>query len=305
MDTKMIEYILTIAEHKSIARAAEELYLTQSALNQQLLKLEKELGAPLFIRTRNHWELTDIGKLYVENSRQILQIKKQTYTQIEDMAKHWNGTITIGLTPERGIQMFTSIYPAIHAEIPDAIFQPLEAGVKTQVRMLDANQLDIGFQTIFERQYKHLVYSSILYEPFYLCVPKSHPLAYSDTLDPADYPLISLSEFKDDLFTLVKKTSTMRTVIDHLFDAAGFKPKLLFESTSMRTMQRLAANGECCSIIPRCYAVANDNIAYFTLGPDAGWELAAVYAQNHYLNRAARDFIRMASDYWRGHLYID
>lgn len=301
----MIEYILTIAEHKSIARAAEELYLTQSALNQQLLKLEKELGAPLFIRTRNHWELTDIGKLYVENSRQILQIKKQTYTQIEDMAKHWNGTITIGLTPERGIQMFTSIYPAIHAKYPDAIFQPLEAGVKTQVRMLDANQLDIGFQTIFERQYKHLVYSSILYEPFYLCVPKSHPLAYSDTLDPADYPLISLSEFKDDLFTLVKKTSTMRTVIDHLFDAAGFKPKLLFESTSMRTMQRLAANGECCSIIPRCYAVANDNIAYFTLGPDAGWELAAVYAQNHYLNRAARDFIRMASDYWRGHLYID
>ena len=305
MDTKMIEYILTIAEHKSIARAAEELYLTQSALNQQLLKLEKELGAPLFIRTRNHWELTDIGKLYVENSRQILQIKKQPYTQIEDMAKHWNGTITIGLTPERGIQMFTSIYPAIHAKYPDAIFQPLEAGVKTQVRMLDANQLDIGFQTIFERQYKHLVYSSILYEPFYLCVPKSHPLAYSDTLDPADYPLISLSEFKDDLFTLVKKTSTMRTVIDHLFDAAGFKPKLLFESTSMRTMQRLAANGECCSIIPRCYAVANDNIAYFTLGPDAGWELAAVYAQNHYLNRAARDFIRMASDYWRGHLYID
>ncbi len=305
MDTKMIEYILTIAEHKSIARAAEELYLTQSALNQQLLKLEKELGAPLFIRTRNHWELTDIGRLYVENSRQILRIKKQTYTQIEDMAKHWNGTITIGLTPERGIQMFTSIYPAIHAKYPDAIFQPLEAGVKTQVRMLDANQLDIGFQTIFERQYKHLVYSSILYEPFYLCVPKSHPLAYSDTLDPADYPLISLSEFKDDLFTLVKKTSTMRTVIDHLFDAAGFKPKLLFESTSMRTMQRLAANGECCSIIPRCYAVANDNIAYFTLGPDAGWELAAVYAQNHYLNRAARDFIRMASDYWRGHLYID
>lgn len=301
----MIEYILTIAEHKSIARAAEELYLTQSALNQQLLKLEKELGAPLFIRTRNHWELTDIGRLYVENSRQILRIKKQTYTQIEDMAKHWNGTITIGLTPERGIQMFTSIYPAIHAKYPDAIFQPLEAGVKTQVRMLDANQLDIGFQTIFERQYKHLVYSSILYEPFYLCVPKSHPLAYSDTLDPADYPLISLSEFKDDLFTLVKKTSTMRTVIDHLFDAAGFKPKLLFESTSMRTMQRLAANGECCSIIPRCYAVANDNIAYFTLGPDAGWELAAVYAQNHYLNRAARDFIRMASDYWRGHLYID
>ncbi|HIQ74949.1 MAG TPA: LysR family transcriptional regulator [Candidatus Cottocaccamicrobium excrementipullorum] len=305
MDTKIIEYILTIAEHKSIARAADELYLTQSALNQQLLKLEKELGAPLFIRTRNHWELTDIGKLYVENSRQILKIKKQTYTQIEDMAKHWNGTITIGLTPERGIQMFTSIYPSIHAKYPEAIFQPIESDVESQVKMLDANQLDISFQTISERKYKHLIYSCILYEPFYLCVPKSHPLAYSEVLNPADYPYISLSEFKNDLFTLVKKTSTMRAVIDRLFEAAGFKPKLLFESTSMRTMQRLAANSQCCSIIPRCYAVANENVAYFTLGPEASWELAAVYAQNHYLNRAARDFIRMASEYWREHLYID
>ena len=58
METKIMEYILSIAGHKSISRAADELYLTQSALNQQLLKLEKELGAPLFIRTRNHWELT-------------------------------------------------------------------------------------------------------------------------------------------------------------------------------------------------------------------------------------------------------
>ena len=43
MDTKLIEYILTIAETKSIAKSAEELFLTQSALNQQLLKLERNL----------------------------------------------------------------------------------------------------------------------------------------------------------------------------------------------------------------------------------------------------------------------
>lgn len=90
MDTKIIEYILTIAKHKSIARAADELYLTQSALNQQLLKLEKELGAPLFIRTRNHWELTDVGRLYVENSRQILNIKSRLIPK----SKIWPGTGT-------------------------------------------------------------------------------------------------------------------------------------------------------------------------------------------------------------------
>ena len=46
MDTRLIEHILKIAEEKSITRAAEKLYLTQSALNQQLLHLEQELGTP-------------------------------------------------------------------------------------------------------------------------------------------------------------------------------------------------------------------------------------------------------------------
>ena len=41
MDTKQIEYILKIAEENNITKAAEKLFITQSALNQQLLKLEK------------------------------------------------------------------------------------------------------------------------------------------------------------------------------------------------------------------------------------------------------------------------
>ena len=50
MDLKQIEYILKIAEEQNITHAAEKLFITQSALNQQLLKLEKELGTPLFYR---------------------------------------------------------------------------------------------------------------------------------------------------------------------------------------------------------------------------------------------------------------
>ena len=269
------------------------------------MKLETELGAPLFVRTRNHWELTEIGKLYVERSQQILQIKKQTYNQIQDMAKKWTGTITIGLTPERGIQMFTAIYPIIHAKYPETIFQPIEANVDTQVKMMDSKEMDISFQTIFERKYKHLVYETIFYEPFYLCIPKTHPLAYKEKTEPDQYPEISLSLFKNELFTLVKKSSTMRVVIDQLFKKSGFEPNLLFESTSMRTMLRLTENSQCCSIIPRYYALPNSHVSYFSLGPDASWELAAVHARNHYINNAAKDFIRMAVTYWRAHPYSD
>ena len=48
MDLRQIENIIAIEQEQSISRAAEKLFLPQSALNQQLLKLEKELGTPLF-----------------------------------------------------------------------------------------------------------------------------------------------------------------------------------------------------------------------------------------------------------------
>ena len=86
MDLKQIEYILKIAEENNITHAAEKLFITQPALNQQLLKLEKELGTPLFHRSRSNWRLTEAGEIYVKNAKQILQIKKNTYEQIRDAA---------------------------------------------------------------------------------------------------------------------------------------------------------------------------------------------------------------------------
>lgn len=301
MDTKLMEYIITIAKHKSISKAANELYLTQSALNQQLLKLETELGAPLFVRTRNNWELTDIGNLYVENSLRILQIKEQTYNQIQDMAQKWKGTVTIGLTPERGVQMFTSIYPIIHSRYPYTIFQPIEATVEKQNKMLLSGEMDISFQTIYEKKYKQLSYETICYEPFYLCVPKTHPLAYEEKLSYDQYPEISLSLFKDDLFTIINKSSTMWEAVEQVFKNAGFEPKLLFQAANMRSMQKLTESGQCCSIIPRYYAVPSNKVSYFSLGADICWELVAVHAKNNYLNHAAKDFLHMAASFWRDH----
>lgn len=305
MNTKTCEYIITIAEQGSISQAAEKLFITQSALNQQLLKLENELGVPLFIRNRGRWTLTSVGEIYVEKAREMVRIKTETYSQLDDLIQKWHGTITIGLTSERGMQMFSAIYPDMHARYPDIVFQPVEANVSQQNKMLAVSQLDIAFQTIAERKYEFLSYDTILLEPFVLCVPRSHPLAYQDILTPENYPTVSLSMFQDQVFTLVRKSSNMRQMVDRLFKQAGFYPKLLFDSVGMRSMQKLAANGQCCCIVPRFYAVPSEKVAYYLLGEEAHWELVAAYRTDHYLNQATRDFINAAAAYWHTHLYVE
>ena len=88
MDTKQIEYILKIAEENNITRAAEKLHLTQPALNQQLLRLERELGLQLFYRSRTDWRPTPAGEIYLENARKMLLLKQETYKQLGPVAVH-------------------------------------------------------------------------------------------------------------------------------------------------------------------------------------------------------------------------
>src|SRR5829696_5682612 len=62
MELRRLEYFAAVARHGSFTRAAEELWLTQSALSQQIRRLEAELGVALLRRTPRGAELTPAGE---------------------------------------------------------------------------------------------------------------------------------------------------------------------------------------------------------------------------------------------------
>ena len=96
MDLKQLEYMVAIAECGNISKAAETLFITQSGLNQQLIKLEKELGQQLFYRNKHYLRTTQAGKLYIDSAKEILRIKKNTYAQLEDLKGNVVGEIALG-----------------------------------------------------------------------------------------------------------------------------------------------------------------------------------------------------------------
>ena len=106
MDFRQLEYIVAIAENKSISKAAETLFISQSGLNQQLIKLEKELGLQLFDRNKHFLRPTKAGEIYVKNAIEILKIKRNTYTELGDLKKEATGEISLGLTHEQYFRKF-------------------------------------------------------------------------------------------------------------------------------------------------------------------------------------------------------
>ena len=86
MDTRQLEYIIAIEEERSISRAAERMYVTPSALSQQLKNLEAELKTTLFVRSREGMSLTPEGNLYLSGARAMMEIKRQAMEKIQQMS---------------------------------------------------------------------------------------------------------------------------------------------------------------------------------------------------------------------------
>lgn len=299
MDLRQIEYIVQIADECSITKAAEKMFISQSGMNQQLLKLEAELGTPLFHRCKNNLLLTEAGKVYVNYGRQILHLKKEAYDVLNDIADNKVGSLSIGLTPERGINMLISVYPEFHKRFPHITIEPQEIGVRRQQSLISKGYLDLGFVTLNDADKTGDEYIHIYYEDILLAVPRTHPLARNANPPGEPFAVADLRDFKEESFVLMFKDSTMRSVIDPLFEEAGFVPKLLFETASNWTMCNLVKNNMACSLLTFNYAKEQEDVAYFYLPGRPRWELCATYKKEHYLPQAARTFIALAIDHYR------
>ena len=199
MELKQIENILAIAGEGSISRAAERLFLTQSALNQQLLKLEKEIGMQLFERRKHSMVPTEAGQIYLEGARQILQIKENTYKKLNDLHQEGHGTISIAYTPERGADMFSDLFPVFHMLYPEIRFHTKELRNKRMEQALANKEVDLACMTFTEgQQDPRFSYIANVKEEIVLGVPASHPLASLAGENSAErLPEVDLNLFRD------------------------------------------------------------------------------------------------------------
>ena len=302
MDLKQIEYIVKIDDEHSITRAAEKLFVTQSALNQQLLRLEKELGAPLFHRSKVDMRPTEIGQVYLDNAREILRIKQRTYNLINDMTDAKKGRLSIGFTPGRGSEMFTHVYPSFHQAYPNVIVEPHELSVHRQQQMISQGNLDFGFQTLSERQRTDSEYIKLGEEEIFLLVPSIHPaaeqLAATQTAS-APFPIANLTLFQYEPFVLMYKESTIRAITDEIFRKSGFTPNVLFETASNNTVLSMIEANLCCGVVPEYYVRRlPKGISCFAFPTHPSWDIVANYRKNGYLSEAAKYFIELVRNFW-------
>lgn len=299
MDTRLIKHILKIAEEKSITKAAEKLYLTQSALNQQLLHLEHELGTPLFKRSKTNWGPTRAGEIYLEGAREMLRVKQNTYSQISDLTHGYTGTIRVGMTPVRGPDMFIHVYPAFHEQYPNLVVVPYELNVFQMQKLVTAGDLDLGFMTLFESQRDDNEYQNLYEEEILIAVPEAWNLEGAVMEAGKRRPRLPLLALKDRPMILLRKQTTMRPVLDRLFRARQVVPQILFDTANPATILEMVRAGICCGIVAESTAQGfEQGIRYYSFEKPLRWNVAVSYPKGAFLNQAENLFIQQAREYW-------
>lgn len=123
MNIESLKCFILVAENLSFARAAEALYKTQPAVTKQINALEQEIGAPLFIRSTRHVELTPAGMSFFKDAKEIVRnaqiaverAQKQNVSENIINIGLSNPTVLFHLTPY--LSQFHKDYPTIYPNI--------------------------------------------------------------------------------------------------------------------------------------------------------------------------------------------
>ena len=122
MNLKEQQYVCTLARCQTISKAAEELYISPSALSVYISNLEKYLGISLFLRTGRSFVLTPIGEEYVSRARKMLEMKDEFDCLVDHARRKAHPSIRIGIQQRRAISIAPELLKRFMEEYPDVEF---------------------------------------------------------------------------------------------------------------------------------------------------------------------------------------
>lgn len=284
MDTKIIEYVIAIAEEKSLSKAAERLYLTQPALSQRLKKLEEELGTPLFTRDTDGLTITDAGRIYVNGGRSVLQIRQDALKQLTSMSRNNKKVLRFGCATSTALECV----PEFRAAFPDIDLVTRRCNTTQAKEDLIMGRMDIAVLLTNSLQHTALEFFPLSEGEFLLSVPEHHP-----ALPEAGTSELHPEALRDDYFILSPAPSFSRDVEDSALKSLGIQPRILCEINDNVSRRYMLNRGLGCGFLPDYTLRQEDTFHTFSLHPKQTFYVAAAYSRSATLSEPMKGLLKL------------
>ena len=250
MDLRQLSYIIVISEELNLTKAAERLFISQSALSLFLSKLETELDVTLFTRSKNRLSITPEGQLYVETARRILELKDDLYQKIQVTKKQIS--IHIGIACQTVSELFSKTCLHFQSHFPDVQISVSEGRSPMIMDKLYSGMLDLCI-TGGTEPLQHRLFDTEIIKRDELCIllPPTHRLASLASQNYDNPPIADMRLFSGERFALSARNTLEYQLSQDLFRDYKIDTHIICERSNRYNLCQMVMNNFCLAILPQ------------------------------------------------------
>lgn len=183
IELRTMRYIVAVGSELHFTRAAERVHVAQPSLSRQIRNVEEELGVELFKRTRKKVEVTEPGRVFIENAQQALLYANRAASMARAAGAGQVGKLLLGVSPLVDLQIFLRIRNAFEKRYAEVQFQFVSGLASEHAEWVMRSDLHAGLIELPIRC-RGLAVLSVSREPLLLVLPPHDRLATVKSIAP-------------------------------------------------------------------------------------------------------------------------
>ncbi len=267
MNSKQLQYVITLAKELNFSQAAQRFKISQPALSKQIISLEEELGIKLFDRSTTPLSVTPAGEFFIQKAKKLLFEEETLIKSIEQYKNGEKGKLTIGIAPFRSLYLMPRIVLEIKKKFPDIQLVIKENGLQLLQKGLLEGQYDFAIMNLpvdeAEFEVVPLEEDSVV-----LAVPNRLLHLVEAENKGQKSGRIDLAECKKLPFVVVGQNQEMRKLFENLCAKANIEPNIFVEVTGVTTAREMVKGGIAAALLPKQFLqreAENEDITLFEL----------------------------------------
>ncbi len=246
MNFNQLEYFISAAEHLNFTKAAQDCFISQTAMTQQMQALERTLGVSLFTREKKKISLTPAGAVYLKEAKAILKRSDEAMRLARLASSGNDGVLTIGFISGFGGSDGYELLRGFHDVFPNIRLKFLRNTTSGLMHLLQEGECDVAFtlqpHRLDDASLNRLYIRSY---PMQVALPASHPLAERTEL--------TCKDLADESFILMQPAARSRDEMEEMLwvhKRGGFLPQVVGVEAEPETILLMVAFEIGISLLP-------------------------------------------------------
>ncbi|MBR1707329.1 MAG: LysR family transcriptional regulator [Clostridia bacterium] len=278
MNTKQLRYLLTIEQFGNLSAAAAALGISQPALSKALHEWEESFGFELFLRYNRKLMPTAVGRQIIEYAQKILDEQSQMMLTLQNLEEQDRKVIRLCTAPNRAAIIYSHVYQDFSRHFPGIALQLVERYASEQPAAVRRGQVDLALGAgPMSEEVSDIPFAR---EELLLALPASHPLAGQKQ--------VALTQLKDTPFALQGRKHSIRSIVDTLFEQAGYLPVIAFESNDVFLLDAMLHKAIGAGFVSKIHVFPCEDLVYLSLDPPVYQMTHIRYPLDHELTDAEK-----------------